>query len=714
MAVLTKLLSKLSRRKRRKAPRRPPVLESSRQEGGSSHSSKPSSPKSGQSSGKRKLKRSRMPAYPSYRKPKRTNWLERIITKSILYGGLAVLLVLGWFSWGLPDISELNKFTKTPSILVKSQDGEIIGSFGDIYGDYVPYRLLPKSLTDAVIATEDRNFYMHFGIDPFGLIRATVANVTAGRVVQGGSTITQQVAKNVFLTPERSFTRKIREMLLAIKLERRFSKEEILGIYLNRVYLGAGSYGVDAASKRYFGKPASQMTLSESAIMAGLLKAPSRFSPTNSPTLARQRAEQVLVNMEDAGYLTKAQVIKGKEDLSKTMGARQKSSQSTFYFADWVMDQLPEYIGNVEHDIIVTTTLRPDLQSIAEKAITDIMDKDGNTVNAHQAALVAMSPDGAIRVMIGGRSYAESQYNRATQALRQPGSSFKVFVYLAGLESGLTPNSIVEDQPISIPIVGGTWKPHNYTNRYLGSISLREAVTQSINTVAVQVSEMAGRNRVINVARRMGITSNLDPVPSLALGATEVSLLELTTAYAHLAANGSIVEPYGILEITDTTGKLVFRRQVEREGQALRSDVVGMMNDMLMNVISSGTGRAAQIGRPAAGKTGTTSDYKDAWFMGYTPDLAAGVWVGNDNNDPMKKVTGGQLPARIWHNFMQTALAQTPVRGLPTSGGSARLPWQEPAPDFPQDPSERRADEQRHKPANDVELGPNFWDKLFR
>jgi penicillin-binding protein 1A len=232
--------------------------------------------------------------------------------------------------------------------------------------------------------------------------------------------------------------------------------------------------------------------------------------------------------------------------------------------------------------------------------------------------------------------------------------------------------------------------------------------------VAVQVSEMAGRNRVINVARRMGITSNLDPVPSLALGATEVSLLELTTAYAHLAANGSIVEPYGILEITDTTGKLVFRRQVEREGQALRSDVVGMMNDMLMNVISSGTGRAAQIGRPAAGKTGTTSDYKDAWFMGYTPDLAAGVWVGNDNNDPMKKVTGGQLPARIWHNFMQTALAQTPVRGLPTSGGSARLPWQEPAPDFPQDPSERRADEQRHKPANDVELGPNFWDKLFR
>ncbi len=723
--------SKFLRKKRRKTTRKTPVMEARHQDSSTRKTesltaadafatSKSANIRSGKAaSGKRQKKgkhRSKMPAYPSYRKPKRSNWLSKIIMRTIMYGALFVIAVIAWFSWGLPNINELNKFSKTPSILVKSQDGEIIGSFGDIYGDYVPFNMLPKSLTDAVIATEDRNFYMHFGIDPFGLIRATVANVVAGHVVQGGSTITQQVAKNVFLTPERSFARKIKEMLLAIKLERHFTKQEILSIYLNRVYLGAGSYGVDAASRRYFGKPAQEMTLSESAVMAGLLKAPSRYSPTNSPTLSRQRAEQVLVNMEDAGYLDKTQVAKAKVDLSKTMSTRKKSSTSALYFADWIMDQLPEYIGNVDQDMVVTTTLRPDLQAIGEKSISDIMDKDAAPLDASQAALVAISPDGAIRAMIGGRSYAESQYNRATQALRQPGSSFKIFVYLAGLEAGLTPRSLVEDKPVSVSIVGGHWQPHNYTNKYLGTITLKEAVTQSINTVAVQVSQIAGLSHVVNMAHRLGITSDLDPLPSIALGSTEVSLLELTTAYTHLSANGAIVAPYGILEITDNTGHLIFRRQPERQGIALRSDIVGQMNEMLMNVITSGTGRAAQIGRPAAGKTGTTSDYKDAWFMGYTPDLTAGVWVGNDDNTPMKKVTGGGLPARIWHNFMLASLANTPVHGLPTGGSSssAPLPWQDNATQaFPQAPADRRA--QQHKSApSDVELGPSFWDKLLR
>jgi penicillin-binding protein 1A len=712
------LFSLFNRRKRRKNTRRkPPVIESR-------HTEKKAAPHFNTGSGKRKSsgtrpahKRTRkMPAYPSYRNPKRSNWFSRIITRAILYGMIAVTAIVAWFAWNLPDISELNKFTKAPSILVKSQDGEIIGSFGNIYGDYVPFQLLPKSLADAVIATEDRNFYMHFGVDPFGLLRATVANIRAGHVVQGGSTITQQVAKNVFLTPERSFSRKLREMLLAVKLEQRFTKQEILSIYLNRVYLGAGSYGVDAASKRYFGKPATNMTLSESAIIAGLLKAPSRYSPTNSPALSRQRAQQVLVNMEAAGYLDNKQVAKAIEDLNQTMETRKKNSQSTFYFADWVMDELPKYIGNVEKDIVVITTLRPDLQAVAEKAVNDVMDKEAEAAHAGQAALLAMSPDGAIRAMIGGRSYAESQYNRATQALRQPGSSFKLFVYLAGLESGISPNSFVNDAPVAIPVVGGVWRPGNYTNRYLGMITIREAVTQSINTVAVQVSQLAGLNRVINVARRLGITTSIDPLPSIALGATEVSLLDMTTAYTHLAANGNIVQPYGILEINDTNGQQVYRRKIDRVGVAIPAGVVGMMNDMLMNVINEGTGRGAAIGRPAAGKTGTTSDYRDAWFMGYTPDLAAGVWVGNDNNSPMKKVTGGGIPARIWREFMKNALANTPAHSLPVASGPApaRLPWQADTPNYPQAPGDRKAGRQKSSSDDDVDLGPGFWDKLFR
>lgn len=707
------LLPKFLQRKRRKTKRQPPVIESRRQESKSGPNFKNSGKNSGSKRKKRASRARSMPAYPSYRRPRHRRGFISLLLRLALYCALAFALVIGWFSWDLPNINELNKFTKAPSILVKSQDGEIIGSFGNIYGDYIPFQLMPRSLTDAVIATEDRNFYSHFGIDPLGLLRAAIANLRAGHVVQGGSTITQQTAKNVFLTPERSLSRKIKEMLLAIKLEQRFSKQEILSIYLNRVYLGAGSYGVDAAARRYFDKPATNMTLSESAIIAGLLKAPSRYSPTNSPTLARQRAEQVLLNMEDAGYLNERQVAKAREDLKKTLSARRKNSQSTFYFSDWIMDQLPEYIGNVDQDIVVTTTLRPELQTAAEKAINDIMDKSAEAQHAGQAALLAMSPDGAIRAMIGGRSYAESQYNRATQALRQPGSAFKLFVYIAGLEAGLSPNSIMDDTQISIPVAGGTWRPHNYSNRYRGPITIREAVTHSVNTVAVEVSQIAGLDRVINVAHRLGITNEIDPLPSIALGATEVSLLELTTAYAHLAANGAIVAPYGILEITDNAGHLVYRRKAEREGVALSSDTVGMMNDMLMNVVAEGTGRAARIGRPAAGKTGTTSDYRDAWFMGYTPDLATGVWVGNDDNSPMKKVTGGGLPAHIWHNFMLAALAHTPAHDLPVSTGSSmdRLPWQPERPAFPQPPSDQRGSQGQPR---GKELGPSFWDKLFR
>ncbi len=612
----------------------------------------------------------------------RTNiWLRRVI----LGGAAFIVLSLSWIVGTLPDIEELNKFTRTPSVLIKAEDGQIIGSFGNIYGDYVAFEDLPKSLIDAVIATEDRSFYHHFGIDIFGLLRATLANIRAGRIVQGGSTITQQVAKNVFLTPERSFSRKIREIFLAIAIERRFSKEEILSIYLNRVYLGAGNYGVDSAAKRYFGKSARSLSLSESAVLAGMLKAPSRFAPNTNPAVAKKRADQVLRNMQDAGYLTEAQTKKALLALNDSLGTRKRDTQSSFYFADWIMEQLPEYIGNIQEDLVVTTTFRPEMQALGEKAMAGVMDEQAAAHKVKQAALLAMTPDGAVRAMIGGRSYAASQYNRVTQALRQPGSSFKLFVYLAALESGMTGDMLVEDQPITIPIVGGIWEPKNYTNKFLGTITLAQAVAESVNTVAVQVSQQVGLDHVIDVARRLGITTPILAVPSIALGATEVTMLELTSAYAHLANNGVIVYPYGIVSIETSNGDVVYARRSSLSNIVLQPDVVEKMNALLMDVVEDGTGRAANIGRPVAGKTGTTSDYRDAWFIGYTPQLVTGVWVGNDDNTAMKKVTGGMLPASIWRNFMQAALEGEPETSIPTSGLPGGMPWQremtrEPAP----------------------------------
>ncbi len=663
------------------------------------------------------------PHYPSYRAAHKAKnhglwpWCKRLIKKAIIYGTVIVLLLLGILTLTLPNIDDLNKVTKVQSVLIKSEDGQIIGSFGDIYGDYINFDEFPKNLVDAVVATEDRNFYRHFGVDPLGLARATFANIKARHVVQGGSTITQQVAKNVFLTPDRTLIRKLKEMLLAFKLERRFSKKEILSIYLNRVYLGAGSYGVDAASRRYFDKSARELNLAESAIMAGLLKAPSRYAPTSNPALSRKRADQILVNMEDAGYLTKVQSDKARKDLETVMKGKKPNSQSTFYFADWIADQLPEYIGNVDDDLVVITSLRPDWQAMAEKSMNEVMDKSGEKMNASQASMVAMSPDGALRVMIGGRSYAESQYNRATQSERQPGSAFKLFVYLAGLESGMTPDTTMEDEPLSIKVAGGHWQPQNYNHKYNGTMTLKEAIAESVNTIAVGISESVGRDRVINMAERLGITADMKPLPSIALGATEVNLLELTNAYAHLAANGQIVYPYGILEIRTSHDKLLYKRLDTKRALVLSENVVAMMNELLMGVVNNGTGRAARIGRPEAGKTGTTSDYKDAWFIGYTPDLVAGVWVGNDDNAPMKKVTGGTLPASIWHGFMQSALAKTPASNLPTERSFFATN------NNPQEESEMIDSEvsegteppmppPKKENKNGGELGDSFWKKL--
>lgn len=608
--------------------------------------------------------------------------------------GLIGLGLLVYFLYGLPDLTKLDALKKAPSITIKASNGQIIGSFGDVYGEYIPFDAIPKPVVNAVLATEDRNFFHHFGIDPFGLIRATLANIRAGKIVQGGSTITQQVAKNIFLSPDRTFKRKIQEVILALYLEAKYTKKEILAIYMNRLYLGAGNYGIDAASRRYFGKSAKQIGLPEAAILAGLLKAPSRYSPSANPELAAKRARQVLLNMVDAEMLTQKEMDKANTQFASIFKYSARGGEGAMYFADWVVEHVPEFIDNATHDLVVSTTLDVKAQKNAEDALRTIMDERADALNASQAALVSMTPSGAVRALIGGRDYGESQYNRATQAERQPGSCFKLFVYLAGLEHGLNPDSEVDDHPITV----GRWTPKNYTGQYKGIMSLKDAVAQSINTVAVQVGQEAGFNNVVHIAQRLGITSELHPDPSIVLGTNEVNLMELTGAYAHLAAGGITVHPYAIEEVRTSKGKVLYKREQPSRPRVLSEDIVGMMNTLLVGVTTRGTGTGAAIGRPIAGKTGTNADYKDAWFVGYTPDLVTGVWVGNDEPKPMKKVTGGALPASIWRAYMSQVLAGTPVHGIPTGysvGLGSILPWLG-----------------EHNPDSEQRDEPGFWDVI--
>jgi penicillin-binding protein 1A len=558
----------------------------------------------------------------------------------------------------LPDIRELGHTERHPSVTLQAQDGSLIATYGDLYGETLKLDELPKALPEAVIATEDRRFYQHFGLDLLGMARAAFANLRAGHVVEGGSTLTQQLAKNLFLTPDRTLLRKAQEALLALWLEHHFDKDRLLEIYLNRVYFGAGAYGVDAAAHRYFGKSARMLDTYECALLAGLLKAPSKFSPAGNRKLAAGRTAQVLDNMVAAGYLSAADAAATAQH-SVTLASVPVTEKGLRYFADWIEDQAA--IGGYNGDLVVTTTLDPHLQAAAEQAVEANLARDGAKDEASQAALVAMSPDGAIRAMVGGRDYGESQYNRVTQAARQPGSAFKPFVYLAGLEHGLTPDEHFIDQPIKI----GAWQPHNYSNSYRGDVTMAEALAQSINTVAVQIGQRVGMKTVVALAHRLGIASALEPDPSLALGSGEVTLLELTGAYCAFAGGGNGAWPYGITAIHDRAGHSLYQRAGGGPGRLIEPNYVNELNAMLTDVIAGGTGRAAQIGRPAAGKTGTTSDFRDALFVGFAGDLVAGIWVGNDDETPMNHVTGGTLPAHTWHDFMVAALQGKPVRPLP-------------------------------------------------
>ncbi|MBM3554210.1 MAG: PBP1A family penicillin-binding protein [Alphaproteobacteria bacterium] len=583
----------------------------------------------------------------------RPSFFRRVLAwlaAGLIWAGVAGLLLAAYYAYDLPDVGRLGVVEREPSITVLAADGAVLATYGETYAGPLPLSAIPKALREAVIAIEDRRFRWHFGIDPIGLVRAAHVNWRAGRTVQGGSTLTQQLAKNAFLTSERSVKRKAQELLLAFWLEARFSKDEILALYLNRVYLGAGTRGVEAASRRYFAKPARDLTLAEAAMIAGLLKAPSRYAPTADLAAAQGRARLVLEAMRASGVIDEAAYLVATA--RPAVPARRPGGQSERYFTDWILDQVAGFVGPTDRDLVVATTLDLRLQRFAEKTLAEAIARDGDRAGIEQAALLALGPDGAVRAMIGGRSHGESQFNRATQAERQPGSAFKLFVYLAALERGLAPETVFEDGPVSI----AGWQPRNFDDRFHGPVTARDAFAKSLNTVAVQVQERIGRERVAAAARRLGITSPLKLHPSLALGASEVNLLDLTRAYATIANGGEAVLAHGVLTVREAEGRVLYRRAGSGLGRVVDPTIARQMGELLAGVLApGGTAERARLDRPAAGKTGTSQDHRDAWFIGYAGDLTVGVWAGNDDGAPMNRVTGGGFPARLWRDVMTGA-----------------------------------------------------------
>ena len=618
-----------------------------------------------------KKRRSSSPAPKAPRKAKASKtrsfmgWLLHSFILMGIWGGIIVGLFVGYCALDLPDIHQIAQPQRRPSITLEDDKGNVFARYGDLFGDHVTLADVPKYLPQAIIAIEDRRFYSHFGVDVIGIMRAMARNVMAHHLVQGGSTLTQQLAKNLFLTPERTIKRKVQEMMLAFWLERTYSKEQILTAYINRVYLGNGAYGVDAAARTYFNKPAHDLDLRESAVIAGLLRAPSRFAPSHDPVESMNRAKTVLQAMVDEEYITDRQ---RREAIASVAIPRTKpgSGGDGRYYADWVVDQLGGMVEETAQDIIVSTTLDMELQRLAERHIDMILSKNDKDVS--QAALITMDNGGAVKALVGGRDYRQSQFNRATQAMRQPGSAFKPIVYLAAIESGLSPDDVIPDEPLRV----GRWSPENFDGKYRGPVSARTALAESINTVAVRVFMRAGSEHVIAVARALGLTTPLEKDPALALGASEVTPLELTSVYASLASGGRAISPFGIKEIRSRQGQILYRHPDITPPQVVNSSSVSTLVDMMQDVVRYGTGKRAALGdRPVAGKTGTSSDYHDAWFMGFTGNYTTGVWLGNDDNHPMKKIVGGSLPAQLWHDYMVDAEAGLPPRDLLSSGSLA-------------------------------------------
>jgi len=579
-----------------------------------------------------------------------------------LWAVIAVVGVVIWVGAHLPAIQALEIPKRPPTIQIVGFDGSMLATRGEMPGANVSLKDLPPYLPRAFIAIEDRRFYSHYGVDPIGIARAAVANILHRGVSQGGSTLTQQLAKNLFLTQERTLQRKLQEVELALWLERKHSKAQILELYLNRVYFGSGAYGVEAAAQRYFGKSAKNVTIAEAAMLAGLVKSPSRLAPNRNPEGAEKRAQTVLTAMADAKFITETQAKASIGHPSYNVKAA--GAGTVNYVADWIGEVLDDLIGQIDQNIVVETSIDPKLQSVAEASIIDELAAKSVKFNVSQGALVAMTPEGAVRAMIGGRNYADSQYNRAVTAKRQPGSAFKPFVYLTAIEAGLTPDTIRQDAPLDVK----GWKPENYTHEYFGAVTLTQGLAMSLNTVAVRLGLEVGAKNVVRTAHRLGIASKLETNASIALGTSEVSLTELVGAYAPFANGGRGVTPHVVTKIRTPEGKVLYARLPDQLGQVIEPRSVAMMNTMMQETLLSGTARKAEIpGWMAAGKTGTSQDFRDAWFIGYTANLVTGVWLGNDDNSPTRKATGGGLPVEVWTRFMRVAHQGVPVAALPNS-----------------------------------------------
>ncbi|PZU93668.1 MAG: penicillin-binding protein [Chelatococcus sp.] len=560
----------------------------------------------------------------------------------------------------LPPINQLTVPKRPPNVAILAADGSLLANRGETGGRTITIGEVPPYLPKAFVAIEDRRFYEHFGIDPIGLARAVATNLRGRSGLQGGSTLTQQLAKNLFLTQERTASRKIQEAILALWLERTYSKDQILELYLNRVYFGSGAYGVEAAAQRYFNKSARSVTIAEAAMLAGLVQAPSRLAPNRNPEAAEKRAQLVIAAMADQGFISptaaKTALVAPAEAAERT------GAGSVNYAADYVMDVLDDFIGAVEGDVTVLTTIDPKLQASAETVLVDALAAQGAKLNASQGALVSMAPDGAIRALIGGRDYTKSQFNRATVAKRQPGSSFKPFVYLTALEKGLTPDTIRDDSPISIK----GWAPENNDRRYRGPVTLQTAFAHSLNTIAIKLNLEVTPKEVVRTAQRLGISSALQSNPALALGTSEVTPVELASAYASFANGGQAVLPYVIREVKSVAGKVIYARKPSNFGPVIQPQTLQMINAMFHEVMTSGTGSKVNIaGWEVGGKSGTTQDFRDAWFVGFTSRLVTAVWVGNDDNSAMKRVYGSGLPAEIWGRYMKGAHAGMQPAPLP-------------------------------------------------
>lgn len=578
------------------------------------------------------------------KKQKKTSKLKLFLVLGGLVSAILAIYLLICLAT-LPDMQEAVNRTRLPSATILAENGNEVQSFGTVYSEIVRSEELPQYTIDAIVYTEDRRFYQHFGFDIISFTRAMTANLFAGRFAQGGSTITQQVAKNLFLTNKKTINRKAQELMLAFWLEYKFTKEQILTLYLNRVYFGNGAYGIEAAAQKYFQKTSRDLNILESAILAGMLKAPSRLNPIASKSKALERAKVVLTIMKDSHLLSDKDFARAlKMPLGKEKPSKVKNGA---YFADWAYNEIIAHIGEPETDIYALTTLDQDLQEKASLILQQEIEAAKNK-NVTQGAVVILDKHGAVKAMVGGTNYARSQFNRAVQALRQPGSAFKTFVYITAIQQGAKPEDVIEDKPLTLK----NWAPTNHDKKYYGDVSLRFAFAKSLNLATINLAQKTGIKNIINTAKKMGISSPLENDLSLSLGTSGVKLIDMAAAYASIANGGLAVWPYTVEEIYSNDGFQLYQRKATEDLRILKEEDTLLMKKLLREVIKTGTGRSANIDRNAFGKTGTSQDYRDAWFIGFDDNLVCAVWVGNDDNSPMKSVYGSGLPARIWQKIM--------------------------------------------------------------